>query len=121
MIFYDPEYKSEVKGVGGGYIFSMQRSVKQSQPYIPEQIRRTNLAPHSFVQISKTKGWFGQLIKFISTFGQPRWCSGLAPPAARGVILETRDQVPRRVPGAWSLLLSLPVSLPLSLNLSMNK
>ena len=27
--------------------------------------------------------------------GQPRWCSGLAPPAVRGVILEARDQVPR--------------------------
>ena len=26
--------------------------------------------------------------------GQPRWCSGLAPPAAQGVILETLDPVP---------------------------
>ena len=28
--------------------------------------------------------------------GQPRWRSGLAPPAAWGVILETLDRVPRR-------------------------
>ena len=38
-------------------------------------------------------------------------------PLAQGAILETRDPVPRRVPGAWSLLLPLPVSLPLSLSL----
>ena len=36
-------------------------------------------------------------------------------PLARGTILETRDRIPRRAPGAWSLLLPLPVSLPLSL------
>ena len=36
-------------------------------------------------------------------------------PLAQGVILETQDQIPRRDPGAWSLLLPLPVSLPLSL------
>ena len=40
-------------------------------------------------------------------------------PLAQGAILETRDRVPRRAPGAWSLLLSLPVSLPLSLSLSL--
>ena len=39
-------------------------------------------------------------------------------PLAQGAILETRDQIPRRAPGAWSLLLPLPVSLPLSLSLS---
>ena len=36
-------------------------------------------------------------------------------PLAQGAILETRDRVPRRAPGAWSLLLPLPMSLPLSL------
>ena len=36
-------------------------------------------------------------------------------PLAQGAILETRDRIPRRAPGAWSLFLSLPVSLPLSL------
>ena len=38
-------------------------------------------------------------------------------PSAQGAILETRDRVPRRAPGAWSLLLPLPVSLPLSLSI----
>ena len=38
-------------------------------------------------------------------------------PLAQGAILETRDQIPRQAPGAWSLLLPLPVSLPLSLSL----
>ena len=40
-------------------------------------------------------------------------------PLAQGAILETRDRIPHRAPGAWSLLLSLPVSLPLSLSLSL--
>ena len=39
-------------------------------------------------------------------------------PLAQGAILETRDRIPRRAPGAWSLLLPLPVSLPLSFSLS---
>ena len=30
--------------------------------------------------------------------GQPGWLSGLAPPSAWGVILETRDRVLRRAP-----------------------
>ena len=38
-------------------------------------------------------------------------------PLAQGGILETRDRIPHRAPGAWSLLLPLPVSLPLSLSL----
>ena len=41
-------------------------------------------------------------------------------PLAQGAILETRDRIPRRAPGAWSLLLPLPVSLPLSLSLSLS-
>ena len=36
-------------------------------------------------------------------------------PLAQAAILETRDRIPRRALGAWSLLLPLPVSLPLSL------
>ena len=40
-------------------------------------------------------------------------------PLAQGVIPETRDRIPHRAPGAWSLLLPLPVSLPLSLSLSL--
>ena len=30
--------------------------------------------------------------------GQPWWLSGLAPPSAQGVILESWDRVPRRAP-----------------------
>ena len=40
-------------------------------------------------------------------------------PLAQGTIQETRDQIPHRAPGAWSLLLPLPMSLPLSLSLSL--
>ena len=29
---------------------------------------------------------------------QPGWLSGLMPPSAQGMILETRDQVPRQAP-----------------------
>ena len=39
-------------------------------------------------------------------------------PLAQGAILETRDRIPHRAPGAWSLLLPLPVSLPLSLSVT---
>ena len=39
-------------------------------------------------------------------------------PLAQGAILETQDRIPRRAPGAWSLLLPLPVSLPLSLSVT---
>ena len=55
--------------------------------------------------------------------GQPRWCSGLAPPAAWGVILETRDPVPHRAPcmEPASPSVSLPLSLSLSLSLSIKK
>ena len=41
-------------------------------------------------------------------------------PLAQGAILETRDRIPHRAPGAWSLLLPLPISLPLSLSLSLS-
>ena len=47
--------------------------------------------------------------------GAAVWCL----PLAQGAILETRDRIPRRAPGAWSLLLPLPMSLPLSLSLSL--
>ena len=44
--------------------------------------------------------------------GQPWWCSGLALPAAWGVILGTGIESHMGL-SAWSLLLPLPVSLPL--------
>ena len=48
--------------------------------------------------------------------GAAVWCL----PLAQGAILETRDRIPHRAPGAWSLLLPLPVSLPLSLSLCLS-
>ena len=50
--------------------------------------------------------------------GQPRWLSSLALPAAQGVILETRDQVPQQA--SCGEPASPSVSLPLSL-LSLNE
>ena len=50
----------------------------------------------------------------ITTLGQPWWRSGLAPPAAQGVILETMDRVLHRAlcmePASLSASLSLCVS-----------
>ena len=46
---------------------------------------RLHLGPVSFGNISLKR-----------SPGQPRWRSGLAPPAAQGVILETLDRVPRQ-------------------------
>ena len=51
--------------------------------------------------------------------GQPQWCSGLAPPAAQGVILETLDRVPRRAPCMEPASLSMSLSL-LSLSLGLS-
>ena len=48
--------------------------------------------------------------------GIPGWAAVWRLPLAQGAILETRDRIPRRAPGAWSLLLPLPVPLPLSLS-----
>ena len=51
--------------------------------------------------------------------GLPRWRSGLAPPAAWGVILGTRDRVPHQAPcmePAFSLCLCLCPSLSVSMN-----
>ena len=47
--------------------------------------------------------------------GQPGWRSGLAPPAARGVILETRYRVPRQAPCMEPASPSACVSASLSL------
>ena len=54
--------------------------------------------------------------------GQPRWCSGLALPAAQGMILESWDQVPRQAlcmePASPSACVSASLSVSMSL---MNK
>ena len=55
-----------------------------------------------------------------SLTGQPWWCSSLAPPAARGVILETWDPVPRQAPCVEPASPSASVSASLSLSLSLS-
>ena len=35
----------------------------------------------------------------MTAIGQPGWLSGLVPPSAQGMILETRDRGPCRAPG----------------------
>ena len=61
-----------------------------------------------------------QRILKIQCMGQPRWPSGLAPPSAQGVILETWDRVPRRVPCVGPASPSACVSASLCVSL-MNK
>ena len=59
--------------------------------------------------------WLG--VQKHSKEGQPRWRSSLAPPSAQGVILETRDRVPRQAPcmepASPSACVSASLSLPL--------
>ena len=59
----------------------------------------------------------GQTQQLKGSVGQPGWLSGLVPPSAQGLILETGIESHIRLP-AWSLLLPLPVSLPLSVSLT---
>ena len=51
-------------------------------------------------------------LKYI--LGQPQWRSGLVPPTVRGVILETRDRVPREAPCIEPASPSACVSVSLS-------
>ena len=56
------------------------------------------------------------------TTAQPGWLSGLAPPSAQGMILETQGRVPCRAPCMDPVSPSACVSASLSLSLSwMNK
>ena len=52
--------------------------------------------------------------------GQPWWLSGLAPLSAQGLILETRDRVPRQAPCMEPACVSASLSLSLCVSL-MNK
>ena len=54
----------------------------------------------------------------IMLTGIPGWRSGLAPAFGPGRDPGDPGSIPRRAPGAWSLLLPLPMSLPLSLSQS---
>ena len=40
----------------------------------------------------------------MKQIGQPEWLSGLAPPSAQGLILESQDRVPRWPPCMLSLI-----------------
>ena len=57
----------------------------------------------------------GTLFSFITLvpgIGQPGWLSGLAPPSAQGMILETWDRVPGQAPCMELALPSACVSAP---------
>ena len=56
-----------------------------------------------------------------SILGQSRWRSGLVPPTAQGVILETLDRVPSQALCMEPASPSACVSNSLSLSVSMNK
>ena len=63
-----------------------------------------------------------QIIIEKDCVGQPGWLSGLAPPSAQGMTLETRDRVPRQAPCMEPASPSACVSASLSLSVSlMNK
>ena len=69
-----------------------------------------------------TTGSQGTWEKNLRTWGQPGWLSGLVPPSAQGVILETPDRVPCRAPCMEPASPSACVSASLSLSVSvMNK
>ena len=53
-------------------------------------------------------------IKNLWSVGIPGWLSGLAPPSAQGVILESWDQVPR-----WAACME-PASLPACVSASLS-
>ena len=52
---------------------------------------------------------------YVKHLGQPRWRSGLAPPAAQSMILESQDRVPRQAscmePASSSACVSAPTPL----------
>ena len=57
----------------------------------------------------------GQTQQLKGSVGQPGWLSGLVPPSAQGVILESWDRVPRPAPGMEPASPSFCVSASLSL------
>ena len=72
------------------------------------------MLPHSVFALCK----FFFFLRFYS-LGQPWWRSGLAPPAAWGVILGTLDRVPHRAPYMEPASPSACSSAPLSLCVSL--
>ena len=68
-----------------------------------------------YVTLQNTKIKFNKKISW-----EPRWLSGLVPPLAQGVILETRDRVPHQPPCMEPASPSACVSASLSLSLSLS-
>ena len=68
------------------------------------------------------ESWFLLLENIFKNqdLGQPGWLSGLAPPSAQGMTLETQDRVPRQAfcmePASPSACVSAPLSLSLSVS-----
>ena len=77
---------------------------------------RCNFFPPSMRNVEMTKLALAFLANLKGKGGQPHWRSGLAPPAARCVILETWDGVPCRASCVEPASLSacVPASLPIS-------
>ena len=73
--------------------------------------------PHTCVRVLSLSPFSLSLKQINKSWGSLGGAAVWHLPLAQGVILETQDRIPRRAPGAWSLLLPLPMSLPLSLSL----
>ena len=69
------------------------------------------------MKTSVTIIWEGESFLKNKNLGQRGWLSGLALPSVQGVILETRDRVPRRAPCMEPASPSACVSASLSLSL----
>ena len=101
------------EGIGSGALMGT-RGVALGAASDPPGVRRRGLCT---AMLAGAKGcWVTVLRKAVR--GQPRWHSGLAPPVAQGVILETQDRVPHRAPCMEPASPSACVSLCVSL---MNK
>ena len=70
------------------------------------------------VQVKTTDAHYRILLLQIKLMRTPGWLSGLVPPLAQGVILETWDWVPHRAPCMEPASPSACVCLSLSLSLS---
>ena len=79
---------------------------------LDKYINKFQFYPISSIYFLKSNNFFKKYFLFIWD-GQPQWPSGLVPPSAKGMILETRDRVPRQAPcmEPASLSESLCVSL----------
>ena len=65
------------------------------------------------VRINEVIHWKSSVRKALKMLllGQPGWLSGLVPPSAQGVILETWDRIPHQAPCMEPASPPLPLSL----------